>query len=163
VADLLANPARIPGIQRRSRTLTSRTWRTYFHAHRGSPHQQNGSPTVARLRLRTRSHNHVSTLATQPQRRILGHLLASGAAGSCAELLIHSPDGAINGRNSKRKDGKRHQHLQPDAQYRWQRWHRPDDHIPGTARTISPEPPDRESYSWKSPNPKLAERAHSLF
>ena len=62
----------------------------------------------------------------QPERRVLGHLLAAGHPGRRHVAAVRAADDDRDGRHPARADGIRHQPLQPDAQHRRQHRHRRD-------------------------------------
>ena len=60
----------------------------------------------------------------QSGRCFVEFLVAAHRAGRGTWPHFCAFDHGYEGSHSPRKDGQRHQHLQPDAQYRRQRWHR---------------------------------------
>ena len=66
--------------------------------------------------------------SAEPQRRLLGHLLAAVLPGARAVGALRAADDDQHGSDSARADGQRDQPVQPDAQSRRQRRHRGDRH-----------------------------------
>ena len=67
---------------------------------------------------------HVGALALQPRRCLEQFLVAAAGAGRGAGLRLCAADYDHQRRHPQRAHGQRHQHLQPDAQYRRQHRHR---------------------------------------
>ena len=63
-------------------------------------------------------------VAAQPAGRLLGHLLAAADPGRRHVAAVRAADDGLDGCDSARADGQRHQPLQPDAQHRRQHRHR---------------------------------------
>ena len=98
----------------------------------------------------------VPAFRPESERGILGHLLGAGVAGSGTRVSVHSVDGAGHVAHLAGKNGKRDQHLQPDAQYRRQHRHRPDDHVPGAPLAGASEPSGGECDRGQSADVETA-------
>ena len=132
--------------------------RAALHPLGRTPDHQDGSAAAARRGHRPRLDHHVRSLRAQSLRRVLGHLLGAGPAGSRAQFSVHSAHVAGDVAHLATEDGKRDQHLQPDAQHRRQRGHRPDDHVPGPALPGAPEPSGGERHRGQPADCKTAAR-----
>ena len=127
-ADSAANAIGIPGAPGRHRHGAARIG--FVRGHAAGRHHHVEVRSAEALELwdsRGRVHA-LSTFLAQPERRLLGHLLAADHSGRFARVSVRPAHHHHHGPGSKRGDGERHQHLQPDAEYRRQHGHCGRDH-----------------------------------
>src|SRR5579884_13142 len=99
----------------------------------GTGHGAGGSAQASPGRTAGCGEQPVLAFQAEHAARLLGYFLAAVAAGAGAVAGVRAADDGDHGSDPGRADGQCHQHLQPDAQHRWQRGHCADRYLGGAA------------------------------